>query len=148
MNWSFRRRPHYSLLEPLRRIWIQPEISRTPAAFSSLDLDVGKELNHKVLTYVEYRAVSGVFQNIDPHPPLHPASVYPPHQRRGITHSPAVRGMGGQYFGRRQTRVEPFGSSVIFLLIKCKNHYLGKEFSVSVRKKKNYKHGFCILILF
>ncbi len=26
-------------------------------------------------TYVEYRAVSGVFQTIDPHPPLHPASV-------------------------------------------------------------------------
>jgi hypothetical protein len=24
--------------------------------------------SHKVLTYVEYRAVSGVFQNIDPHP--------------------------------------------------------------------------------
>ncbi len=23
---------------------------------------------HKVLTHVEYRAVSGVFQNIDPHP--------------------------------------------------------------------------------
>ncbi len=32
----------------------------------------------------EYRAVSGVFQNIDPPPPLHPASVsFPPHQRRG-----------------------------------------------------------------
>ncbi len=30
---------------------------------------------HKVLTYVEYRAVSGVFQNIDLPPPLHPASV-------------------------------------------------------------------------
>ncbi len=31
---------------------------------------------HKVLTYVEYRAVPGVFQNIDPsHPHLHPASV-------------------------------------------------------------------------
>ncbi len=36
----------------------------------------------KVLTYVEYRAVSGVFQNIDPQPPLHLASVSsPPHQR-------------------------------------------------------------------
>ncbi len=32
-------------------------------------------LTHKVLTYVEYRAVSSVFQNIDPPPPLHPASV-------------------------------------------------------------------------
>jgi hypothetical protein len=43
--------------------------------------------SHKVLTYVEYRAVSGVFQNIDPPPPLHPASVSP--LRR------AVRGVGG-----------------------------------------------------
>jgi hypothetical protein len=43
---------------------------------------------HKVLTYVEYRAVSGVFQNID----HHPASVSSPapklHTRR------AVRGVG------------------------------------------------------
>ncbi len=39
--------------------------------------------NHKVLTYVEYRAVSGVFQNIDP-PTLSPLSecVLHPHQRR------------------------------------------------------------------
>ncbi len=40
----------------------------------------------KVLTCVEYRAVSRVFQNIDP-PPLSPPSecVLPPHQRRGYT---------------------------------------------------------------
>ncbi len=39
--------------------------------------------NHKVLTYVEYRAVSGVFQNIDP-PTLSPLSecVLHPHHRR------------------------------------------------------------------
>jgi hypothetical protein len=30
---------------------------------------------HKVLTDIEYRAVSGVFRTIDPPPPLHPASV-------------------------------------------------------------------------
>ncbi len=36
---------------------------------------------HKVITYVEYRAVSGVFQNIDPPPPLHPASVSSPRTR-------------------------------------------------------------------
>jgi hypothetical protein len=42
--------------------------------------------SHKVLTTVEYRAVSGVFQNIDP-PPSSPPSecVHPPHQRRGYT---------------------------------------------------------------
>ncbi len=39
---------------------------------------------HKVLSYVEYRAVSGVFENIDPPPPSPPSEcVLPPHQRRG-----------------------------------------------------------------
>ncbi len=44
-----------------------------------------EETGHKVLTYsyVEYRTVSGVFQNIDPPPRVHPASVYPPPVRRG-----------------------------------------------------------------
>jgi hypothetical protein len=50
-------------------------------------------LMHKVLTYVEYRAVSGVFQNIDPPPPSQPASVS----------SPRTKGVGGQYFRRSQT---------------------------------------------
>ncbi len=46
--------------------------------------------DHKVLTYVEYRAVSGVFQNIDTPPPSPPSEcVFPPHQRR--------RGVRGQY---------------------------------------------------
>jgi hypothetical protein len=31
--------------------------------------------NHKVLAYIEYRAVCGVFRTIDLPPPLHPASV-------------------------------------------------------------------------
>jgi hypothetical protein len=34
--------------------------------------------HHKVLTYVEDRAVSSVFQNIAPPPPIHPASVSAP----------------------------------------------------------------------
>jgi hypothetical protein len=33
-------------------------------------LQLGNRVAHKVLTYVEYRAVSGVFQNIDPPTPL------------------------------------------------------------------------------
>ncbi len=38
---------------------------------------------HKVLTYVEYRAVSGVFQNIDPPPPLHHRVCPPPAPKAG-----------------------------------------------------------------
>jgi hypothetical protein len=50
------------------------------------------QVGHKVLTYIEYRAVSGVFRNIDPHP-LSTQRVCPPptpkvHTRR------AVRGWG------------------------------------------------------
>jgi hypothetical protein len=41
-------------------------------------------LMHKVLTYVEYRAVFGVFQNIDSPPPLHPASVSPRTKGGGV----------------------------------------------------------------
>ncbi len=56
--------------------------------------------NHKfffcdIQQWPEYRAVSGVFQNIDPPPPFHPASVSsPPHQRRGGTHSLGGEGVG------------------------------------------------------
>ncbi len=52
--------------------------------------------DHKVLTYVEYRAVSDVFQNIDPPPPSSPSECVlpPPHQRRGLHTRRAVRGMG------------------------------------------------------
>jgi hypothetical protein len=60
-------------------------------------------VNHKVLTFVEYRAVSRVFQNIDP-PPLSPTSecVLPPHQSRGGTHSPVGEGGGGSIFRKTE----------------------------------------------
>ncbi len=55
-------------------------------------------LKHKVLTYEEYRAVSGVFRTIDPPPPLHPASVSylpPAPPKAGNIHTRrAVRGCG------------------------------------------------------
>ncbi len=38
---------------------------------------------HKVLTYIEYRAVSGVFRTIDPPTPLNPASVSSPRTEGG-----------------------------------------------------------------
>jgi hypothetical protein len=42
---------------------------------------------HKVLTYIEYRAVSGVFRTIDPPPSLHPASVSSPRTKGGRVHT-------------------------------------------------------------
>ncbi len=52
--------------------------------------------DHKVLTYVEYKAVSGVFQNIDPPPPSPPSeSVLPPHQGGGGVHTCRAAGGGG-----------------------------------------------------
>jgi hypothetical protein len=45
---------------------------------------------HKVITYIEYRAVSGVFRTIEPSSPLHPASMSSP----AGTHSPGGEGMG------------------------------------------------------
>jgi hypothetical protein len=58
----------------------------------------------KYLHIIEYRTVSSVFQTIDPPPPLHPASVSSPRTKGGRVHTRwAVRGWGGQYFGRRKT---------------------------------------------
>jgi hypothetical protein len=57
---------------------------------------------HKVLTEIEYRAVSGVFQTIDPPPHLRPASVSSPRTNGvgggGVHTRRAVREVGGQYF--------------------------------------------------
>jgi hypothetical protein len=55
----------------------------------------GITIRRKVLTYVEYRAVSGVFQNFDPPPPFqfHP----PPHPRRGGGGVHTRRAVRGQY---------------------------------------------------
>jgi hypothetical protein len=52
---------------------------------------------HKVITYVEYRAVSGIFHSIDPPPPPTPLRecVLPPHQSRiGVHTRQEVRGWG------------------------------------------------------
>jgi hypothetical protein len=56
-----------------------PPLQVMDGEFRSLDRPL-----HKVLTYVEYKAVSGVSQNIDPPPPSPPREcVLPPHQSRG-----------------------------------------------------------------
>ncbi len=81
----------------------------TPELFISLTYSVSSVLHifpdllippHKVLTYIEYKAVYGVFLTIDPTAPLHPASVSS-HRTKGD--SPGGEGAGGQYFGRRHT---------------------------------------------
>jgi hypothetical protein len=56
-------------------------------------------------TYFTVRGnpISLVFQNIDPPSPSPPGeSVLPPQHRRGVHTRRAERGMGGQYFGRRE----------------------------------------------
>jgi hypothetical protein len=57
-----------------------------------------KVLVNKVLSYIEYRAVSGVFRTIDPPPPLLLASVSSPCTKGGGTHSPGGEGVGGSIF--------------------------------------------------
>ncbi len=50
--------------------------------------------------------MSCVFQNIDPPPPPRPASVYTPAFVAGGGHTRRMeRGVGSQYFGRRQTQL-------------------------------------------
>jgi hypothetical protein len=58
--------------------------------------DKRKGYRHKVLTYVEYRAVSGVFQNINPPPPLHPPSVSSP-RTKGRGYTPLTRRAVGRW---------------------------------------------------
>ncbi len=54
---------------------------------------------HKVHLYVEYRALSGVFQIIDSPTP-------------SLTHSPGGEGVEGQYFVRRQTLDWPLSTEL------------------------------------
>jgi hypothetical protein len=80
------------------------QISPDPSCqFQAIDFYFLRWTHKVVITYVEYRAVSDVFQNIDPPPPSPPSEcVLPPNQRRGVHTRRTVRGVGGQYFGRRQ----------------------------------------------
>ncbi len=72
----------------------------TPISLSSSDTNIPVHTllhwshfqcwHHKVLTSAEYRAVSGVFQNIDPPPPSPPSECTPP--------APKAVGGGGYTF--------------------------------------------------
>ncbi len=67
---------------------------------------------HKVLTYIEYRAVSGVFRTIDPPPPLHPASVSSPRTKGGGYTLARRSGGGGSKF-RKTPRIGLASYSII-----------------------------------
>jgi uncharacterized membrane protein len=62
---------------------------------SNFQADDGERLFHKVLTYIEHRAVSDVFRTIDPPPPLPPASVSSPRTKGGGGGYPLAGGWGG-----------------------------------------------------
>jgi hypothetical protein len=83
--------------------------------------------------------VSCVVQNIDPpgpHTPLYTASVSPPpQQRQGVQTRRAERGVGGQYFGRRETYDWPL--TVIISLRSNPTHW---QLPLH-REKKGFKRG-------
>jgi hypothetical protein len=69
--------------------WLHPSIEACP---------------HKVLTYIEYRAVSGVLRTIDPHP-LSTQRVCPPPATKARGYTLAGRaGVGGQYCSSEDAR--------------------------------------------
>jgi hypothetical protein len=84
-------------------LYDQTDSSSTITLVFTMLLLIGKVTKYSHI--IEYRAVSGVFQTIDTPPPLHPASVSSPRTNGGgvHTHTPGGEGVGGQYFGRRQT---------------------------------------------
>jgi hypothetical protein len=78
--------------------------------------------------------MSGVFQNID-HPPPPPGECVPPCLWcGGRTHSLGGVGVGGQYFGRRQTQLCTLHMQVLCAWSACHNLY--KE-GTAVYKKES-----------
>jgi hypothetical protein len=66
----------------------------------------------------EGNPISLVFQNIDPPSPSPPGESVPPATKAGGVHTRrAVRGMGGQYFGRREKQDCPL--TVKYVLCVC-----------------------------
>ncbi len=77
----------------------------------------GVPSNHKVLTYVEHRAVPGVFQNIDPPPPSPPCECVLPRTKGGGYTLAGLWGNGGSIF-RKMPAIGLASYSLISLRIK------------------------------
>ncbi len=77
IGWKFGQPTYFPLWDWMEGAWLWTQ-ERPRRGW-----DNGEGLGHRVLTYVEYRTVSGVFQNNDPHPPFYPASVYSPAPKAG-----------------------------------------------------------------
>jgi hypothetical protein len=70
---------------------------------------------HKVLTYVEYRAVHvWRLPKYRPPPPSTERLCPPPAPKAGVHTRRAVRGVGGQYFGGRQPLDWPLTVSSLY----------------------------------
>jgi hypothetical protein len=81
----------------MRRMFIFAEINEwnvNKSGNSSLQLPAEGGIQRGFDKGIEYRAVSCVFQNIDPHPPLYPASVSSPATKAGVHTGRAERGWG------------------------------------------------------
>ncbi len=86
--------------------------------------------SNKVLTYVEYRAVSGVFQNIDP--PFPPSECVLPRTKGGGVHTRrAVRGWGFNILEDARHRIDllqyNLSTGPVHILISEQNWYVLKR---------------------
>jgi hypothetical protein len=70
--------------------------------------------------------MSCVFQNIDTHPPLRPASVYPPPLLRGEYTLAGERGVWGSVFWETQDRAAWYPSIFLVPWLDCKKRIIGK----------------------
>jgi hypothetical protein len=60
---------------------------------------------HREIRLKDANPIAGVFQNIDPPPPSPPGECVSPFNAGGGHTRRVERGVGGQYFGRRQAQL-------------------------------------------